>query len=196
MVKVLFLSMGEDYHVVQVDQGIRQVKFSEAVLHEPLECRWGVTEPVWHSQKLIHSHTTHHKSGVLLGVLSHLDLPEARFQVHCREEPGTYHWLHGLLHTGKGVSIFLSLAILPVEINTKPETPIVSKYGLSSCSFSDRMSLVDHMQISIGNGNSPRLWLDAYHTPLISVAPGFSWQCDLGRWRSLEPCFALCAKII
>ena len=58
------------------------------------------------------------------------------------------------------------------------------------------MSLVDHMQISIGNGNSPRLWLDAYHTPLIPVAPGFSWQCDLGRWRSLEPCFALCAKII
>ena len=52
------------------------------------------------------------------------------------------------------------------------------------------------MQISIGNGNSPRLWLDAYHTPLVSVAPGFSWQCDLGRWRSLEPCFALCVKII
>ena len=73
---------------------------------------------------------------------------------------------------------------------------IVSKYGLSSCSFSDRMSLVDHMQISIGNGNSPRLWLGAYCTPLIPVAPGFSWQCDLGRWRSLEPCFALCAKII
>ena len=24
----------------------------------------------------------------------------------------------------------------------------------------------------------------------------FSWQCDLGRWRSLEPCFALCVKII
>ena len=70
------------------------------------------------------------------------------------------------------------------------------KYGLSSCSFSDRMSLVDHMQISIGNGNSPRLWLDAYCTPLVSVAPGFSWQCDLGRWRSLEPCFALCVKII
>ena len=56
------------------------------------------------------------------------------------------------------------------------------------------MSLVDHMQISIGNGNSPRIWLDAYHAPLIPVAPGFSWQCDLGRWRSLEPCFALCAK--
>ena len=37
---------------------------------------------------------------------------------------------------------------------------------------------------------------DAYCTPLIPVAPGFSWQCDLGRWRSLEPCFALCAKII
>ena len=35
----------------------------------------------------------------------------------------------------------------------------MSKYGLSSCSFSDRMSLVDHMQISIGNGNSPIDWM-------------------------------------
>ena len=70
------------------------------------------------------------------------------------------------------------------------------KSGLLSCSFSDRMTLVDHMQIFLGNGNSPRLWLDAYHAPLIPIAPGFSWQCDLGRWRSLEPCFALCVKII
>ena len=72
---------------------------------------------------------------------------------------------------------------------------IVSKSGLLICSFSDRMTLFDHMQIFFGNGNSPRLWLDAYHTPLIPIAPGFSWQCDLGRWRSLEPCFALVSKL-
>ena len=94
--------MGEDYHVVQVDQGIRQVKFSEAILHESLERRRSIAKPVRHSQKLIHSHATHREGGVLLGVLSHLDLPEARFQVHGREEPGAYHGLHGLLHTGKG----------------------------------------------------------------------------------------------
>ena len=41
-----------------------------------------------------------------------------------------------------------------------------------------------------------RIWLDAYCAPLIPIAPGFSWQCDLGRWRSLEPCFALCVKIV
>ena len=58
------------------------------------------------------------------------------------------------------------------------------------------MTLVNHMQIFLGNGNSPMLWLDAYHAPLIPIAPGFSWQCDLGRWRSLEPCFALCVKIV
>ena len=69
------------------------------------------------------------------------------------------------------------------------------KYGLLSCSFSDKMTLVEYMQILVSNGNSPRLWLDAYHTPLIPIAQGFSWQCDLGRWRSLEPCFALCVKI-
>ena len=52
-----------------------------------------------------------------------------------------------------------------------------------------------HLCKYLSNGNSPMLWLDAYHAPLIPVAPGFSWQCDLGRWRSLEPCFALCVKI-
>ena len=52
------------------------------------------------------------------------------------------------------------------------------------------------MQIFLGNGNSPRFWLDGYHAPLIPIAPGFSWQCDLGRWRSLEPCFALCVKTV
>ena len=41
-----------------------------------------------------------------------------------------------------------------------------------------------------------RLWLDAYRAPLIPIPQEFSWQCDLGRWRSLEPCFALCVKII
>ena len=123
--EVLFLSMGEDYHIIQVDQGIRQVKLSEAVLHESLKRRWSITEPVRHSQKLIHSHTTHHKGCVLLGVLGHLDLPETRFQVHGGEEPGTYHGLHGLLHWGKGVCIFLGPAVQLAEIDTEPETPIL-----------------------------------------------------------------------
>ena len=50
---------------------------------------------------------------------------------------------------------------------------IWSKSGLSSCSFLERMTLVNHMQISLGNGNSPRLWLDAYHAPLIPIAPAW-----------------------
>ena len=52
------------------------------------------------------------------------------------------------------------------------------------------------MQIFLVIETPPRLWLDAYHAPSIPIAPGFSWQCDLGRWRSLEPCFALCTKIV
>ena len=60
-----------------------------------------------------------------------------------------------------------------------------------------RVLVINNFKIvfTVSNGNSPRLWLDAYHTPLIPIAPGFSWQCDMGRWRSLEPCFALCVKI-
>ena len=34
----------------------------------------------------------------------------------------------------------------------------------------DKMTLVEHMQILVGNGNSPRLGLDAYHAPLIPIA--------------------------
>ena len=49
--------------------------------------------------------------------------------------------------------------------------------------ISDRMTLLDHMQIFLGNGNSPRLRLDAYRAPLIPIAPGFSWQCDLGQMK-------------
>ena len=125
VVKVLFLSTAEDYHVVQVDQGISQVKLSEAILHESLKRCWSVTEPVRHSQKLIHSHTTHCKGGVLLGVFGHLDLSKARFQIHGGEEPGTYHRLHGLLHLRKGVCIFLSLAVQLAEFDAEPETPIL-----------------------------------------------------------------------
>ena len=68
-------------------------------------------EPIRHPQKLIHSHTTHRESGVLLGVLGHPNLTKYRLQVHSGEEPGAYHRLHGLLHMGKGVSIFLGPAI-------------------------------------------------------------------------------------
>ena len=59
-----------------------------------------------------------------------------------------------------------------------------SKYGLSSCSFSDKMTLVEHMQILVGNGNSPKALIGCLScTPLIPIAPGFSWQCDLGQMK-------------
>ena len=138
MVEVFLLRLGEDYHIVQVDQGIRQVQLAEAILHEPLECCQSITEPVRHSQKLIHPHTTDRKGGVLLGVLGHLDLPKTRFQVHGGEELGAYHGLHGLLHPGKGVHIFLGPAVQSSEVNAEPETPILFTHSLSSVHLAQR----------------------------------------------------------
>ena len=100
-------------------------------------------------------------------------------------------WMHTPIYGSPFILSSIDLWIFPID----PYAWIWSKSGLSSCSFLDKMTLFDHMQIFLGNENSPRLWLDAYHAPLIPIAPGFSWQCDFGRWRSLEPCFALCVKI-
>ena len=71
-----------------------------------------------------------------------------------------------------------------------------SKYGLSRCTFLDRFISTYFICHLLVMETPPRLWLDAYHAPLIPMPQEFSWQCDLGRWRSLEPCFALCVKII
>ena len=101
-------------------------------MHEPLECHQGVTEPVRHSQKLIHSHAPHHKGGVLLGVFGHFDLPKPGFQVHGLEELGTYHGFHSLLHPRKGISILLGPAVQPSKVNTELDTPILLPYQYHS----------------------------------------------------------------
>ena len=75
-VDMVLLRARENYYIIQVDKGIGQVQLTKAILHEPLECRRSITQPVRHPQKLIHSHATHRKGGVLLGLLGHLDLPE------------------------------------------------------------------------------------------------------------------------
>ena len=122
---MVLLGPGKDYHVVQVDKGISQVKLTKAILHEPLEHCRSITKPVWHPQELIHPPNTHCKGSVLLGFLSHLDLPEAQFQIHGREELGTHHGLHGLLHLREGKNIFLSLVIYLTEVNAKLEVSIL-----------------------------------------------------------------------
>ena len=76
-------------------------------------------------------------------------------------------WMHTLIYGSPYNLSCDNLWIFPIESYAW----IWSKSGLSSCSFLDRMTLVNHMQISLGNGNSPRLWLDAYHAPLIPIAP-------------------------
>ena len=120
---MLFFSLGKDYYIVQIDKGIGQVQLTEAILHEPLEHCRSMTEPVQHPQELIHAHDTHRKGSVLLGFLGHLDLPKTRFQVHCGEEPGSYHGLHSLLHLGKWESILLGPVIQLMKVNAEPESP-------------------------------------------------------------------------
>ena len=75
-VQMVLLDPGKDYHVIQVDKGIGQVKRTKAILHEPLEGHRSITKPIWHPQELIHTHAIHRKGGVLPGFLSHLDLPK------------------------------------------------------------------------------------------------------------------------
>ena len=38
--------------------------------------------------------------------------------------------------------------------------------------------------------------MDAYHATLVPMHWAISWQCDVGRWRTLDQCFALCVKIM
>ena len=47
------------------------------------------------------------------------------FQVHAGEELGINHALHGLLHAKQGVGILLGSGIQAMDINTKPEQPIL-----------------------------------------------------------------------
>ena len=122
---MLLLSLGVNNHVVQVYQGICEVQLPQAVLHEVLECCWSIAQTTGHAQKLVDTHATHCKGGVLPGLLSHLDLPEPTLQVHTRKVSGAHHVLHGLLHTRQGIGILLGSGIQVAEVDAKPERPIL-----------------------------------------------------------------------
>ena len=115
--------LGVDNHVIQVDQGVREVQLPQTILHEVLECCWSVTQTVGHAQKLVNAHAAHRKGSVLPGLLSHFNLPEPTIQVHTRKLSGTHHALHGFLHTRQGIGILLGSGIQAAEVDTKPERP-------------------------------------------------------------------------
>ena len=70
--------------------------------------------------KLVDTHATHRKGGILPGLLSHLDLTEPTLQVHTRKVSGTHHALHGLLHMSQGIGI-LGSGVQAAEVDAKPE---------------------------------------------------------------------------
>ena len=119
--QVFLLGLGVNDHIVQVYQGICEVQLPQAVLHEMLEHRWSIAQPVGHMQELIHAHATHREGGVLPRLLIHLDLPKPALQVHTREVSGAHHAFHGFLHMWQGVGILFGLGIQAVKVDTEPE---------------------------------------------------------------------------
>ena len=55
--QMLFRHLRENYHVIQVDEAIGEVQFTQTVLHEPLESRQGITQPKRQTFALIQTHT-------------------------------------------------------------------------------------------------------------------------------------------
>ena len=78
---MLFRHLRENYHVIQVDEAIGEVQFTQTVLHEPLESRRGVTQPERHTFTLIQTHAGQGKGGALLRFFIHGNLPKPRIEI-------------------------------------------------------------------------------------------------------------------
>ena len=79
--QMLFGCLRENYHIIQIDEAIGEVQFTQTVLHEPLESRWGVTQPKRHTFALIQTHAAQCKGSILLGFFIHGNLPKPRIEI-------------------------------------------------------------------------------------------------------------------
>ena len=79
--QMLLGRLGENYHVIQVDEAIGEVQFAQTVLHEPLESRRGITQPKRHTFALIQTHAAQCKGSILLGFFVHENLPKSRIKI-------------------------------------------------------------------------------------------------------------------
>ena len=70
----------KDDHVIQVDQTVGVVQLTQTVLHQSLECGWGITQPEQHAFTFEESYVPHSKSHVLLWSLIHHNLPNPAFK--------------------------------------------------------------------------------------------------------------------
>ena len=82
--QMLFRHLRENYHVIQVDEAIGEVQFTQTVLHEPLESRRGITQPERHTFTLIQTHAAQCKGSILFGFFVHGNLPKPRIGIKSR----------------------------------------------------------------------------------------------------------------
>ena len=98
--QMLFRCLRENYHIIQVDEAIGEVQFTQTILHEALESRRGIAQPKRHTLALIKSHTTQSKSSVLFGSVIHRYLPEPRIEIHPSSKPEQQHCTKGCCLVG------------------------------------------------------------------------------------------------
>ena len=80
--QMLFRHLRENYHVIQIDEAIGEVQFTQTVLHEPLESRQGIAQPKRHTFALIQTHAAQYKGSILLGLaMGTCQNPESRAKV-------------------------------------------------------------------------------------------------------------------
>ena len=72
--QMLFGHLRENYYIIQVDEAIGEVQFTQTVLHEPLESRRGVTQPKRHTFTLVQTDAAECKGSILLGFFIHGNL--------------------------------------------------------------------------------------------------------------------------
>ena len=82
--QMIFRHLREYFHVIQVDEAIGEVQFTQTILHEPLESRWGITQPERHTFALIQTHAAQCKGSILLGFFVHWNLPKPRIEIKSR----------------------------------------------------------------------------------------------------------------
>ena len=79
---MLLLCAAKDDNIIQVDHTVCEIQVTQGILHEMLKSCGGVTLPKRHVGELVEPKVTHCEGCVLLQLWCHLDLPEARLEIH------------------------------------------------------------------------------------------------------------------
>ena len=125
MLQMFFLSASEHDHIVQVDNAVCQVQFSERVLHQVLEGCWGITESKRHTGELIKPQIAHREGSVLLGFWCHLHLPKPALEIHSQEVGRSSHALQCFLYPQQLVRILLCSCIKLMKVHAKVQHSVL-----------------------------------------------------------------------